>query len=218
MPLSCNAFSPIMGLLLDSNGLFCWFRNCPGYLLAPLNDFLFLVGDDSFVVKVYLGTSVDLVKVMWSRHSHQLPPKFCGRQWRVMKAIEGEKFLFLSCLWRLGFGFEFNEWWRRSMERGHVAYADWEYWWHDPLGFLLLFSFLEFLVLKTFHFSSLWFFFLFLLRVFVLFFFACFCHHSNSAPATLTLLRRRISPASTVPFSKVCYFFDFSDFFFKVPL
>ena len=34
-----------MGLLLGSNGLFCWFRNCPGYLLALLNDFPFLVSD-----------------------------------------------------------------------------------------------------------------------------------------------------------------------------
>ena len=50
------------------------------------------------------------------------------------------------------------------------------------------------------------------------FFFACFCHHPNPAPATLTLLQRRIPPATTVPFSKVRYFFDFSDFFFKVPL
>ena len=68
---------------------------------------------------------------MCSRHSHQLPPRFCGRQWRVMRATEGERFLFLSCLWRLGCRFEFNVWWRRSMERGHMAYADWGYWWHD---------------------------------------------------------------------------------------
>ena len=36
--------------------LFCWFRNCPGYLLAPLNDFPFLFGDDLFVVKGDLVT------------------------------------------------------------------------------------------------------------------------------------------------------------------
>ena len=71
MLLFTNASSPIMGLLLGSNGLLCWFRNCPGYLLAPLNDFLYLVSGDSFVVKLYLVTSVGLVRVMWSRHSHQ---------------------------------------------------------------------------------------------------------------------------------------------------
>ena len=69
---------------------------------------------------------------MCSRHSHQLPPRFCGRQWRVMRATKGERFLFLSCLWRLGFRFEFNVWWRRGMKRGHVACADWRHWWHDP--------------------------------------------------------------------------------------
>ena len=198
MPFFHNASSPIMGLLLVSNGLLCWFRNYPGYLLAPLNDSLFLVGDDLFVVKVYLVTSVDLVRVMWSRHSYQLPPRFCGRQWRVMKAIEGEKFLFLSCLWRLGFRSEFNVWWRRSMERGHVAYADWEYWWHDPLGFPLLFSFLGFLVLKTFHFSSLWFFFLFLLRVFVLF--------SLLVSATIPILLWRLWPYSSDEFLRLRLF------------
>ena len=132
-----------------------------------------------------------------------------------MKAIEGEKFLFLSCLWRLGFRSEFNVWWWRSMERGHVARVDLRVFMAWPLGFPLLFSFLGFLVSKTFLFPSLWFFFLFLLRVFVSF--ACFCHHSDSAPVTLTLLRRRISPASTIPFSKVHYFFDFSDFFLQGP-
>ena len=69
---------------------------------------------------------------MCSRHSHQLPPRFCGRQWRVMRATKGERFLFLSCLWHLGFCFEFNVWWRRSMKCGHVARADWGHWWHDP--------------------------------------------------------------------------------------
>ena len=85
----------------------------------------FLVTRDDLVI------SVDFVKVMHSRHSHQLPPKFCGRQWRVMRAIEGEKF-FLSCLWHLGFCSEFNAWWRRSTQCGHVARADWGRWWHDP--------------------------------------------------------------------------------------
>ena len=69
-----NASSPIMGLLLVSNGLLCWFRNCPGYLLAPLNDLPFLVVDGLFVIKGYPRHYVDLVKVTCSRQSHQLPP------------------------------------------------------------------------------------------------------------------------------------------------
>ena len=152
---------------------------------------------------------------MCSRHSHQLPPKFCGRQWRVIRATEGERFLFLSCLWRLGFRFEFNVWWRLSKERGHVAHADLRVLMAWPLGFLLLFSFLRFLVSKTLLFPSFWFFFLFLPRVFVSF--ACFCDYSDSTPATLTLLRRRISPTSTVPLFKVCYFFDFFQIFSSWP-
>ena len=189
MPLSCNAFSPIIGLLLGSNGLLCWFCNCPDYLLALLNDFPFLVVDGLLVIKGSPRLYVDLVKVTCSRQSHQLPPRFCGRQWHVIRATEGEKFLPLSCLWRLGFCFEINERWRRGMGRGHVAYADWGYEWCDPWVSRCFSVSLGFLGLKNFSFPSLWFFFPFLLRVFVPFvsFLPPFRSHSGDfdlAPAT----------------------------------
>ena len=69
-----NASSPIMGLLLVSNGLLCWFRNCPGYLLAPLNDLPFLVVDGLFVIRGCPRHYDGLVTIMCSRQSHQLPP------------------------------------------------------------------------------------------------------------------------------------------------
>ena len=71
MLLFHNASNPIMGPLLDSNGLLCWFCNCPDYLLAPLNDFPFLVVDGLLVIKGSPRLYVDLVKVTCSRQSHQ---------------------------------------------------------------------------------------------------------------------------------------------------
>ena len=50
------------------------------------------VKNDFLVTRDDLVISVDFVKVMHSRHSHQLPPRFCGRLWRVMRTIEDEKF------------------------------------------------------------------------------------------------------------------------------
>ena len=145
---------------------------------------------------------------MCSRHSHQLPPRFCGRQWRVMRATKGERFLFLSCLWRLGFRFEFNVWWRRSMERGHMARADWGYWWHDPWVSRYFSVSLDFWFQKLFFFLHSDF-----------SFFSCSeCLSLLLVSAIIPiLLRRRISLASTFPLFKVCYFFDFSQIFSSWP-
>ena len=138
------------------------------------------VKTDFIVTRDDLVISVDFVKVMHSRHSHQLPPRFCSCQWRVMRAIEGEKF-FLSCLWHLGFCSEFNAWWRRSTQCGHMARADWRRWWHDPWVsryFSVSFVFFGF---KTFLFPLLW----FLLRA---------LSFSLSSTTTPILLRRRFFP------------------------
>ena len=142
---------------------------------------------------------------MCSRHSHQLPPRFCGRQGRVMRAIEGERFLFLSCLWRLGFRSEFNVWRRRGMKRGHVARADWRHWWHDPC-ISRYFS-----VSLDFWFQKLFF---FLYSDFS--FFSCSECLSLLLVSTIIpiLLRWQIFPASTVPLFKVCYSFDFFQLLF----
>ena len=69
-----NASSLIMGLLLVLNGLLYWLRNCPGYLLAPLNGLHFLVDDGLFVIKGYPRHCCVLVTATCSRRSHQLPP------------------------------------------------------------------------------------------------------------------------------------------------
>ena len=140
----------------------------------------FLVARDDLVI------SVDFVKVMHSHHSHQLPPRLCGRQWRVMRATEGERF-FLSYLWRLGFCSEFNAWWWRSTQCGHVARADWRRWWHDPWVSCY------FLVSLDFWFQNFSFSFALIFALSVIFL-AYFCDYSDSAPATPTLLRRRFFP------------------------
>ena len=67
-----NASGLIMGLLLVLNGLLYWFRNCPGYLLAPLNGLHFLVDDGLFVIKGYPRHCCVLVTAMCSRRSHQV--------------------------------------------------------------------------------------------------------------------------------------------------
>ena len=51
----------------------------------------FLVNRDDLII------SVDFVKGTQTRHSHQLPPRFCGRLWRVMRTIEDKKFSKVAC-------------------------------------------------------------------------------------------------------------------------